>query len=300
MINDLFSLNKEDFWRKINRMERTNLTVNIDIHKIKEEYSKLFNESNRSKQVETEDKLKVDEFIKLYKNETFKSKTNTYSIQSLIDNLALGKATGLRGISNEMLKYKSSTRLVAIIAKLFDLMINHKVNPELFNISCIKPIIKDPKKPTDDISNTRPVAISDVMANMYERTILNRINVTHMDAHKQFGFKTNSSCSHAVFVLKAAARIAKARGQRLYACAIDASKAFDKVSRSKLWLKLIEKQIAPELIIAIYKYYENSLMLVQIDDEFSELFLTINGVRQGGAISSKLFSVYVEKMISRV
>ena len=100
----------------------------------------------------------------------------------------------------------------------------------------------------------------------------------------------------AVFVLKAAARKAKARDQRLYACAIDASKAFDKVSRSKLWLKLIEKQIAPELIISIYKYYENSLMLIQIDDEFSELFLTGNCVSQGGAISSRLFSIYVEKI----
>lgn len=78
---------------------------------------------------------------------------------------------------------------------------------------------------------------------MFERVILNRINITHMDAHKQFGFKENSSCNHAVFVLKVAARKAKARDQRLYACAIDASKSFDKVSRSKLWLKLTEKQI---------------------------------------------------------
>ena len=61
-----------------------------------------------------------------------------------------------------------------------------------------------------------------------------------------------SSCNHAIFILKVAARIAmlraKTRDQRLYVCAVDASEAYDKVSRNKLWIKLIEKKLPPEII----------------------------------------------------
>ena len=100
--------------------------------------------------------------------------------------------------------------------------------------------------------------------------------------------------------MKVAARLAKTRGQRLYACAIDASKAYDKVSRNKLWVKLIEKKIPPEIINATFKYYESSLMVVQLNEEFSELFTTTIGVRQGGTCSSKLFSIYIKGVVQRI
>ena len=83
----------------------------------------------------------------------------------------------------------------------------------------------------------------------------------------------------------------KSRGQRLYACAIDASKAFDKVSRPKLRTRMIEKDFQVSTIIAIIKYYEFSYMTVQLEDDFSCLFRTTMGVRQGGVLSPKLFYI---------
>ena len=41
-------------------------------------------------------------------------------------------------------------------------------------------------------------------------------------------------------------------------------------------------------------------MFVQVDDTFSELFRTTNGVRQGGVMSPKLFSIFVEDLINNV
>jgi len=272
-IEDLFSLNKESFWKRIARMGRSSQRIDMEIDKLKLEYEKVFTVSNRSVDDEIADKLKVEEYLSYHSNSIFRRKTDQSLIKTMTGNLSLRKAIGLRGISHEMLKFNCSKKLAAVIASLFDLITNHQIMPDVFNLSVIKPLVKDPKKPSDDIGNIRPVAVSDALSNLFERLILQRINNEHTDHKKQFGFKTNSSCNHAAFVLKVAASLTKCRGQRLYACAIDASKAFDKVSRSKLWLKLIEKNLSPDTTIAIIKYYEQSIMLVQITDEFSTPFL---------------------------
>ncbi len=238
MIEDLFNNSKENFWRKIARMERKHITINLDVEKIKNEYEKIFTVSNLSNDEERINASKVEKFVHDNAGKTFKSSTNSSLIRLMLNGLSMNKAIGIRGISHEMLKYNTSKRLPVVLSKFFDLLTNHQITPKLFNISIIKPIIKDVNKPNDDINSIRLVAISDAFANLYERLLLHRIKSKHRDHEKKFGFKANSSCNHAAYVLKVAVNLAKCRGQRLYACALDAIKAFDKVSRDKLWLKM--------------------------------------------------------------
>ena len=118
-----------------------------------------------------------------------------------------------------MLKYCPSSKLIPFIAELFDTMINNQLQPAGFNVSLLKPILKSDSKPNDDFSNTRLVAISDAIQNLFERVMLWRLNQKHKDHGHQFGFKPNSSCSHAVFVVSQAANFAKQNNERLYTCA---------------------------------------------------------------------------------
>jgi len=175
-------------------------------------------------------------------------------------------------------------------------MINEQLMPAGFNVSVLKPIIKNDKNPNDDISNTRPVAISSIQ-NLFERVLLMELNKTHKEHEQQFGLKRNSSCSHAVFTIYQAANYAKVTGRRLYTYAVDASKAFDKVSRPHLWKKLIEKGVEVSIILAIIHYYKDSFMIVQLEDEFSEVFRTTMGVRQGCVLSLKIFAIFVDDLI---
>jgi hypothetical protein len=86
----------------------------------------------------------------------------------------------------------------------------------------------------------------------------------------------------------------------VYACAIDVSKAFDKVNRAHLWLKLFKKGAEPLIVLALMKYYGESYMLVMKEQEVGELFKTTVGVRQGGVVSPKLFSIYMDGLIGRI
>ena len=56
---------------------------------------------------------------------------------------------------------------------------------------------------------------------------------------KQFGFRANSSCQHAIWCLMGAIRISKNSNYELFLEAIDASKAFDKINLLILYCILI-------------------------------------------------------------
>ena len=78
----------------------------------------------------------------------------------------------------------------------------------------------------------------------------------------QFGFKKNSSCAHAIYNLKSIQRHQKKK-RRVLLCAIDASKAFDKVNREKLLVKLAGK-IDDNLWLAIKAYYDAATVMVEL------------------------------------
>ena len=123
-------------------------------------------------------------------------------------------------------------------------MINNQLQPAGFNVSLLKPILKSDSKPNDDFSNTRLVAISDAIQNLFERVMLWRLNQKHKDHGHQFGFKPNSSCSHAVFVVSQAANFAKQNNERLYTCAVDASPPhMYRVMSPKLFSIFVEEMI---------------------------------------------------------
>jgi hypothetical protein len=115
----------------------------------------------------------------------------------------------------------------------------------------------------------------------------------------QFGFKKNSSCNHAIFVLKETANFYVSKYKSVYACAIDASKAFDKINRMMLMYKLIGKVSEP-VWRALYVYYSKSVAYISNENTTSLLFKTTIGVKQGGPLSPRLFSLYVEALIEEL
>ncbi len=271
------------------------------MEKIKEEFAKIFTTRNKPNK-QHEDKIKniVDKFIDESFDLIHNHKIDNKLIESYIDDLPAGKAVGINGISNEMIKMGKCNELVVVVMHIFEVSINFGMTPYRFNLSILKPLIKDKSKSTADCSNLRPLAISDAISNMLERLLLFFIDIKYVNHHKQFGFKKNSSCNHALFVLKAAMHYAKMNNKRLYTVAIDASKAFDKVNRLYLWAKLIELEIDPAIIRCIMIYYAQSEIIVCLNGEFSESFKSTVGVRQGGVMSPRLFAIYIHDLIKTI
>jgi hypothetical protein len=210
-----------------------------------------------------------------------------------------GKAVGFAKTSNEMFKYGTCSELVEYLYLLFTKMINEGHMPEHFNIGIIQPIVKDKNKDLNDVNNLRPITISDSLANIYERVLLNEINRYLPGSNKQFGFKKNSSCAHAVFCLREAALQCTKDKNEMFICSLDASKAFDKINRKFLWEKLKEK-VPAKIVNTLSQYYDSSRAFVKTSKQESQMFKTTVGVKQGGPLSPKLFAIYLEELIKEI
>lgn len=123
-------------------------------------------------------------------------------LKRIINDLPNGKSAGFSDVTNEMFKYGMSKTLLNVTKNLLEKIIKFGKIPKFFNIGIIKPIIKDDQKSCNDLNNIRPITISDTISNIYEKVILAEIGKVYQDPNKQFGFKKNSSCAHAVFTVK--------------------------------------------------------------------------------------------------
>ncbi|RNA04086.1 RNA-directed DNA polymerase from mobile element jockey-like, partial [Brachionus plicatilis] len=220
-------------------------------------------------------------------------------IKKLIAMLPNGKSSGFSEASNEMFKYGTSNTLIHLISALIEKIINSGIIPSFFNVGKISPIIKDPNKSKSDYNNVRPITVSDTLTNIYKKIVLIELDKTHCGSPNQFGFANKSSCNHAVFALKETILNTIKKNKAVYAVAIDASKAFDKINRKNLFHTLIGK-IKPIIWRSLKNYYRCSMAYIEKEGEISEIFKTTIGVKQGGPLSPKLFAIYIEELVELV
>ena len=87
-------------------------------------------------------------------------------------------------------------------------------------------------------------------------------------------------------------------GSRVFCAFLDASKAFDRLVHSGLFLKLMAHGIPKIFLDLIIYWYSNLKCRVKWDDCFSKWFCIKAGVRQGGLLSPILYCLYVEDLIA--
>ena len=119
-VTNLFTTKNENFWKKLKQLESKNQKVNINVNKLQEEYEKIFTQSNCSPNDLEEKQKIVQDFLEKNKGIKFGQKTHETHIQNMLIELPNNKTVGLRGVSNEMLKYCPSSMLASLIAEMFD------------------------------------------------------------------------------------------------------------------------------------------------------------------------------------
>jgi hypothetical protein len=304
----LFRLNKKEFWREIKNKNKKAEQVNIELNELKQSFSDLFNkkivelrnedEKKAHEQFVNEIESAVVQNLSTIGEERLNYSINSAELNMILKSLGNNKAIGFAEVSNEMIKY-GGEQLTYFIKLILEKVFQFGKLSHFFNVGKIIPILKDDTASASDINNTRPITISDTLSNIFEKIALLEIEKYQRDHNMQFGFKKNSSCNHVIFVLKETANFYSSKYKSVYACAIDASKAFDKINRMMLMYKLIGK--VPEPIWrALYVYYSNSVAYISNGNMTSLLFKTTIGVKQGGPLSPRLFSLYVEALIEEL
>ena len=99
-------------------------------------------------------------------------------------------------------------------------------------------------------NNYRPICLSNVCSKIIEVVIFNRISTFLESSSNQFGFKPKHGTELCVFAFKDLLRFYKNHGFAMHVAFLDASKAFDRVNRRKLLLKL-ESRGVPTYILRL-------------------------------------------------
>jgi hypothetical protein len=296
-IEKLFKKDQNGFWRALKKISRKDNTINIPMNDLQNHYSNLFNSHNNidGAQMLVDDETFKQKILEIQKD-VYEHQFTVSDMNNILRDLPNGKSPGYSSLTFENYKFCSSNILTEALTLLFNTMIKFTILPKNFNNSTIKPLIKDEKK-AHEVLNTRPVAVSEPDNNIFERLMLNLILRDYKEQDEQFGFKEESSCAHAIFVVTQLLKVCNERRKSCYICALDASKAFDKVVRNKLWLKMLKNGIRHCVVLLLSKYYEELNMIVVNGSNSSEFFKTKNGVKQGGVVSSKLYNIYGAMLI---
>ena len=87
---------------------------------------------------------------------------------------------------------------------------------------------------------------------------------------------------------------------RVFCSFLDASKAFDRLVHSGLFLKLIERNVPLVFLDIIISWYKGLSCRVKWGESYSEWFSITAGVRQGGVLSPDFYSIYVDELLTKL
>ena len=213
-----------------------------------------------------------------------------------------GKAAGLDGVTTEHLQYCHAI-LPCVLSKLFNLMIRVGHVPAGFGQSYTVPVLKSSGirySKMLDANDYRGVSISPVISKVFEHCVLERYSDYFVTSCNQFGFKKGSSCTQAIYTLKCAVNYYISRGSTVNICALDLSKAFDKMNHCGLFIKLMRRRIPVQLLSLLEYWFSLGVTCVKWGTIMSANFTLSCGIRQGGVLSPYLFAVYVDGLVDKV
>ena len=207
--------------------------------------------------------------------------------------IKLGKSAGMDGLTPEHLRYAPG-KIDIHLALIFNSLVCHSFLPHSFMPVRIVPIVKCVTGDLSSSNNYRPVAIATAISKVLEMAILDKVEeIWEIPLQNQFGFRKGSSTDQCIFLLKERIRRYVQLGGPVYCGFLDASKAFDRVCHSTLFLQLVDHGIPLCIVRLLAFWYSEQTMFVSWNNCTSVGFTTGNGVRQGSILSPALFNIYV-------
>ncbi len=220
-------------------------------------------------------------------------------VQKAARKLKPGKADGDKGLYSNHIKM-GPVSLHKHISNILTGMFIHGTNVYDLLIATISSLPKDKSGDFCSSNNYRGISLLSAIAKIYDLILIDRYGAHLSTSELQYSFKHHHSTVMCHTVLRETVNYYMNRGSNIYACFLDASKAFDRVRYDKLFTLLEERGLPPVIIRSLMDQYERQMIRTSWNGCYSEYFSATNGIRQGGVLSPILYTVYADELIRRL
>lgn len=301
----LLKNDKRDFWKEVKKIRRHGNTVPavVDNCNSPERIADIFTESYAnlySSVPSLDDELSQvnDQIQAKLKSCTDRFLVTYVDINKAVQQMKSGKREGDSLFSSDCI-LNAPDSLHVHLSMLISALFNHGFVMDELKVSTIVPISK-PRLDACNSSNYRSIALCPIIGKLIDLVLLHKLADKLVTSDLQFGFKKGHSTSMCTQLLKETVAYYTSNNSSVYCIMLDASKAFDRVSYAKLFIKLLNRDVSSIVIRLLVALYCNQSYSVKWNHSASAPFPVLNGVRQGAICSPVLFCVYLDDLLLRL
>lgn len=222
-------------------------------------------------------------------------------VEEAIKKLKRRKAYGVDSIAGEFIRALDGEGVGKVKEELNAILERGRV-PEDWKVANVELLYKKGDK--DEVSNYRPIAVTSVLGKLLSKIMQARYAAaaeqTNIAGETQYGFRRNRSVDDCILTLNLVREIAKSEKRDLWVCFIDFEKAYDSVSREKLW-EMLEELGADQKFIDLWKdWYEGTNVKFNWRGVETNMVETKSGVRQGDPMSPDFFNTMMGTVLKAV
>jgi sorting nexin-29 len=219
-------------------------------------------------------------------------------VKKALSELKNSKAAGKDEIPVELLKHGSEQLHQSIHRVLLRIWQDEEV-PTSWLDGLICPIYK--KGHRLECANYRGITLLNSAYKILSRILFNRLRPLEESfvGEYQAGFREGRSTTDQMFSLRMILDKFREYNLQTHHLFIDFKAAYDSVKRNELWQIMLEHGFPAKLIRLIRATLDGSKSSVRIADEVSTSFVTLDGLKQGDALSNLLFNIALEGAIRR-
>ena len=220
-------------------------------------------------------------------------------IQKSVSQLSNSSALDCDGLNSLHLKY-AHPAIYSALKLLFNSMLEYGLTLDNFGTSVLTPVVKNASRSLLDVSNYRPIAITSVIAKYFESLI--DIHFGHFFSFlvNQFGFSSGGGCNKAIFALNNTVKYFRERHSNMFLCALDMTKAFDRINQFIVLRCMLERGFPVELVNVMLQWFRSMKACVKWGCNTLNYFNIKSGCAQGSILGPKLFNLVIDKLLHQL
>ena len=223
-------------------------------------------------------------------------------IEKALKKIKKGKAEGHDQIIGEFLRELGPRGKTKLKEEFNSVMQGKREVPEDWKQARIRLVWKKGDKRS--VANYRPIAIISVVYKLFSIILQGRLSEILEDAKffgdLQAGFRHDRRAEDNLFILGRLREVAEIEERDVVLCFLDLQKAYDRVSRVKLWEKMRDYGFGEEDVNLLGKLYEGGKVKVEWGTVTTDWVETRGGVRQGCPRAPTEFNIYLQELGDRI